>query len=341
MRTLRSLKLALILAVTIFFVPISAHAGVFLSVGIAPPVFPINAYYQPPCPGDGYIWTPGYYNYDDGGYVWMPGAWVMPPYIGALWTPGYWGFGGGFYNWYPGYWGRSVGFYGGINYGGGYYGDGFIGGYWNHGAYFNNRTVNNINTNNVHNVYNGARGPGGYRANSGYNSIGRNGVQGTMQNRSAMQSRSNAFGNGMRGGSRPLITANHGAIGNRGASGFQGGRGIQANRSGQTTMAFNRMPGGFANHQLSMRSYSQMRGNSFAGNGGGFGQRGGFGGNAAPRGYNGGGFGGQRASSGFAGGGFAGGSRGGFSGGGFRSGGSFGGGGFHGGGGGFGGGGHR
>ena len=49
-----------------------ASAQVVLSVTIAPPALPIYA--QPMCPGDGYIWTPGYWSYDDdGGYYWVPG----------------------------------------------------------------------------------------------------------------------------------------------------------------------------------------------------------------------------------------------------------------------------
>ena len=36
-----------------------AFAGIQFSVNIAPP--PIAVYDQPPAPGDGYIWTPGYY----------------------------------------------------------------------------------------------------------------------------------------------------------------------------------------------------------------------------------------------------------------------------------------
>ena len=52
---------------------------------------PLPVYDQPPCPGDDYIWTPGYWNYDSGGgYYWVPGAWVTAPYQGALWmgSPG-------------------------------------------------------------------------------------------------------------------------------------------------------------------------------------------------------------------------------------------------------------
>src|SRR5579859_3381669 len=39
----------------------------------APP--PLPEYDQPPCPGDDYIWTPGYWNYASEGYYWVPGAW--------------------------------------------------------------------------------------------------------------------------------------------------------------------------------------------------------------------------------------------------------------------------
>ena len=63
-----------------------AFAGIQLSVNIAPP--PIAVFDQPPCPGDGYIWTPGYYQYGDYGYYWVPGQWVLPPSAGVLWTPG-------------------------------------------------------------------------------------------------------------------------------------------------------------------------------------------------------------------------------------------------------------
>jgi hypothetical protein len=117
-----------------------------------PPQLP--EYSQPPCPGDGYIWTPGYWNYATTGYFWVPGVWTHAPYVGALWTPPYWGWHGGAYVLYPGYWGTHIGFYGGINYGFGYTGLGYHGGYWNNGAFNYNRTVNNINTTVIHNVYN-------------------------------------------------------------------------------------------------------------------------------------------------------------------------------------------
>ncbi|MGH9607333.1 MAG: YXWGXW repeat-containing protein [Terracidiphilus sp.] len=131
--------------------PVGAFAGVFVSVGVAPPMLPVYA--QPPCPGDGFLWTPGYWAYGAAGYYWVPGVWVHPPRVGVLWTPGYWGFGRGFYAWHPGYWGPHVGFYGGVNYGFGYGGVGFVGGVWRGGFFHYNAAVMNVNTTVVHNTY--------------------------------------------------------------------------------------------------------------------------------------------------------------------------------------------
>jgi len=107
------------------------------------------------CPGDGYLWTPGYwaYDYDVSDYYWVPGTWVMAPEVGFLWTPAYWGWGGDGFVFYDGYWGPNVGFYGGINYGFGYFGMGFEGGRWDGGHFFYNRSVNNINRDEIRNVY--------------------------------------------------------------------------------------------------------------------------------------------------------------------------------------------
>src|SRR5579872_349212 len=129
----------------------ASFAQIGISITIGPPALPVYA--QPPCPAPGYAWTPGYWAYGPAGYYWVPGTWVVAP-VGLLWTPGYWGWGGGFYVWHAGYWGPHVGFYGGINYGYGYGGVGFAGGYWNHGAYYYNRSVTNVNVTNVTNVYN-------------------------------------------------------------------------------------------------------------------------------------------------------------------------------------------
>jgi hypothetical protein len=152
MRILRLSVLLAALAGTPLVLPPPALAAVFVSVSIAPPALP--AYVQPPLPGPGYLWEPGYWAYADVGYYWVPGTWVMAPQPGLLWTPAYWGWTDGAYLFHAGYWGPHVGFYGGINYGFGYGGVGYVGGRWDHGVFAYNRAVNHVSFTNVHNVYN-------------------------------------------------------------------------------------------------------------------------------------------------------------------------------------------
>ena len=135
-------------------VPTDAQVAIGVSVNFAPPDLPI--YEQPPCPGDDYIWTPGFWAWDDDydDYYWVPGTWVLAPGPGLFWTPGYWAWGGSGFVFTAGYWGPVVGFYGGINYGYGYFGRGYEGGRWDRGHFYYNREVNNVNVNIIHNTYN-------------------------------------------------------------------------------------------------------------------------------------------------------------------------------------------
>jgi hypothetical protein len=123
-------------------------------IRIGPPALPV--YEQPFCPGEGYLWVPGYwaYDYDDNDYYWVPGTWVLAPEPGLLWTPGYWAWESDRFFFHEGYWGPRVGFYGGIVYGFGYFGEGYEGGRWDHDRFFYNRAVNNVNVTEIHNVYN-------------------------------------------------------------------------------------------------------------------------------------------------------------------------------------------
>jgi YXWGXW repeat-containing protein len=130
----------------------NGQADVDVSVDVEPPPLPV--YDQPPIPDPGYMWTPGYWAWDDAtGYYWVPGTWVLPPEPELLWTPGYWGWDNGVYLFHRGYWGAHIGFYGGVAYGFGYTGDGYEGGYWRGGSFFYNRTVNNISNVRITNVY--------------------------------------------------------------------------------------------------------------------------------------------------------------------------------------------
>ena len=150
---MRIVRLTLFLLVSLVAAaPTHAQIAVDISVDIAPPPLPI--YEQPPIPATGYLWTPGYWGWDDDtGYYWVPGTWVVPPEPALLWTPGYWGWSDGVYYFHEGYWGPEIGFYGGVAYGFGYTGVGYEGGYWRGGTFFYNQSVNNISNVTITNVY--------------------------------------------------------------------------------------------------------------------------------------------------------------------------------------------
>jgi hypothetical protein len=134
--------LILFIAGTFIGKPVS-HAQVSVNIEIAPP--PIPEYEQPPCPVDGYLWTPGYWGYGPAGYFWIPGAWLLPAEEGYLWTPGYWGYERGYYRFHGGYWG--------VHYGYGYDGDGYYGGRWEGRNFRYNTAVSNVDRRTVHNTY--------------------------------------------------------------------------------------------------------------------------------------------------------------------------------------------
>jgi hypothetical protein len=152
--SIRAVLFALAVLVMSFAMSSASFAQVRISVRFGPPPLPV--YEQPACPGEGYLWTPGYWAWGDDmdDYYWVPGTWVEAPEAGYLWTPPYWGWEGGAFLFHAGYWGPHIGFYGGINYGFGYTGEGFEGGRWDRGHFFYNRSVTNVNVVNIHNVYN-------------------------------------------------------------------------------------------------------------------------------------------------------------------------------------------
>jgi hypothetical protein len=152
MRKILSIR-ALLFTLVVLAASTASSAQVRISVEFGPPALPV--YEQPLCPGDGYIWTPGYWAWDDddADYYWVPGTWVLAPEVGYLWTPPYWAWSDGAFVFYDGYWGPHVGFYGGVVYGFGYFGFGFVGGRWQGDRFYYNREVMNVNEVVVHNVY--------------------------------------------------------------------------------------------------------------------------------------------------------------------------------------------
>src|SRR4029077_4928726 len=107
MRNRSSLR-SLLFAVLLLAMSAASFAQIGISISIAPPELPV--YEQPLCPGDGYLWTPGYWAYSGDDYYFVPGTWVMAPEAGLLWTPGYWGWRNNGYFFNEGYWGEHVGF---------------------------------------------------------------------------------------------------------------------------------------------------------------------------------------------------------------------------------------
>ncbi len=126
-------------------------SGPIIQTEEPPPPLPV--YEQPPIPAPDYVWTPGYWAWNNYDYYWVPGVWVPPPQPGLLWTPGYWAFVGGAYLFRQGYWAPHVGFYGGVHYGYGYNGLGYEGGRWEGNRFVYNTTVNNFGGVRITNVY--------------------------------------------------------------------------------------------------------------------------------------------------------------------------------------------
>jgi hypothetical protein len=118
---------SLLFAVVMLAISAASFAQIGIAITIGPPPLPV--YEQPPCPAEGYLWTPGYWDYDYDDYYWVPGTWVLVPEVGFLWIPGYWAWVGDSFVFYVGYWGSHIGFYGGLVYGFGYFGTGYEGGH--------------------------------------------------------------------------------------------------------------------------------------------------------------------------------------------------------------------
>jgi hypothetical protein len=63
-------------------------AKVHVYVGIAPPAPIVET--RPPMPGPGYVWVPGYHNWNGSAYVWTGGHWMTPPHAHARYLAGRW-----------------------------------------------------------------------------------------------------------------------------------------------------------------------------------------------------------------------------------------------------------
>lgn len=71
-RILRTLALSGIVAAAAVAGQAQAQAQVGFEVRVGPPAPVYYDAYVPPCPGEGFVWTPGYY----AGRAWVPGRWI-------------------------------------------------------------------------------------------------------------------------------------------------------------------------------------------------------------------------------------------------------------------------
>jgi hypothetical protein len=209
-------------------------------VEVAPPVAP--AYDVPVCPGDGYIWAPGYWAYGPNGYYWVNGTWVLAPYVGAVWTPGYWGWGFGGWFWHIGFWG-----FGG--YGWGWHGFGFYNGaFWGHGpGYFGFHGFHEGIF--VHTSYGGALYRGGANLQPHWNqatlnhtvSYNHGGAANGFRGNSGPSGFNHGGSTGVHTGSAPVQRTggqSFGGASHFGSNSFNGGAGHYGSPAGQTHSSF-------------------------------------------------------------------------------------------------------
>jgi hypothetical protein len=79
----------------------SASAQIVVRIGPPPPP---RHEFVPVAPGPGYVWVPGFHQYDGRAYAWVPGHYVLPPRPHARWVPGHWVEHRGGYVWREGHW---------------------------------------------------------------------------------------------------------------------------------------------------------------------------------------------------------------------------------------------
>lgn len=81
-----ALMLGALIAGSVGVMPPLALAGVNVDINVAPPPPQVEVV---PGPRAGYVWAPGYWDYQGRGHVWVPGRWVGER-RGYHWVPDRW-----------------------------------------------------------------------------------------------------------------------------------------------------------------------------------------------------------------------------------------------------------
>jgi len=84
--------------------PAAAQASLNISIGTPPPA-PI--YEAVPAPRAGYVWAPGFWNWEGSRHVWTKGHW-MAERRGYAWVPDRWEHGNGGWHREEGHWNRTA-----------------------------------------------------------------------------------------------------------------------------------------------------------------------------------------------------------------------------------------
>ena len=71
--SIRTAMFCAVLGVSAAAVPLTSSARVYLDVNVAPPPPPEEVV---PAPRVGYVWAPGYYDYDGHRHHWRHGHWI-------------------------------------------------------------------------------------------------------------------------------------------------------------------------------------------------------------------------------------------------------------------------
>jgi hypothetical protein len=87
MKILQKVSLAtLCLTASVLILPAVAFAGTDVTADVAPP--PARAE-RAPSPHDGYVWAPGYWDWNGHRYTWISGT-FLPERRGLHWVPARW-----------------------------------------------------------------------------------------------------------------------------------------------------------------------------------------------------------------------------------------------------------
>ena len=100
MRTLSRFATLAVLTGLLMVSAAEARTRVFVRIG--PP--PIVVERPVASPGAGYVWQPGFHQWNGNSYAWRAGTWVQPPHRHSRWVAGRWVHERNGYYWQEGRW---------------------------------------------------------------------------------------------------------------------------------------------------------------------------------------------------------------------------------------------